>query len=288
MIWAALLAGAAGGGVWLIARAAYPPPRPLRAVAAELTEPRRTPDTADRTGGRWAAFASRLAGSSSPRLRADLAVVGVTAERHMLDKLGYAALFAAIGLAPVVLFPLVGAQVPLVGPVAGVVVLAAFGWVYPDAALRSRAVAARRAWSHALAVFTDVVGIALAGGAGVEDALLDAAAAGTGPQLERLSATLHAAQTRRLKLWDAIDELGTAADVSPLRELAASMSLAGESGSRVRDTLAAKAAALRARQLAEVEAEAQKASETMGVAPALMAIAAVVLIAYPAVAAFLA
>jgi tight adherence protein C len=65
------------------------------------------------------------------------------------------------------------------------------------------------------------------------------------------------------------------------------MSLAGESGSRVRDTLAAKAAALRARQLAEVEAEAQKASETMGIAPALMAMAAVVLIAYPAVAAFL-
>jgi hypothetical protein len=55
----------------------------------------------------------------------------------------------------------------------------------------------------------------------------------------------------------------------------------------VRDTLAAKAAALRTRQLAEVESDAQKASETMGVAPALMAIAAVVLIAYPAVAAFL-
>lgn len=289
MIWMALLAAVCGAGVWLVARAAFPPPRPLHVVAAELRQPRTSAAVAeaDDLRGRWARVAHRLAGSSSPRLRADLAVVGATAERHMIDKLGYASVFAAIGLVPVVALPLAGSTIPLLVPVAGAVLLAALGWVYPDIELRSKAAAARRAWSHALAVFTDVVGIAIAGGAGVEDALLDAAAAGSGPQLEQLSATMHAAQTRRLKLWDAIDDLGAAADISPLRELAASMSLAGESGSRVRDTLAAKAAALRTRQLAEVEAEAQKASETMGIAPALMAIAAVVLIAYPAVAAFL-
>lgn len=289
MIWMALLAASGGAGVWLVARAAFPPPRPLHVVAAELRQPRTSTAVAevDNLRGRWSRIARRLAGASSSRLRADLAVVGTTPERHMLDKLGYCSLFAAIGLVPLVAFPLAGAKIPMLVPLAGIVLLAALGWVYPDIELRSKAAASRRAWAHALTVFTDVVGIALAGGAGVEDALLDAAAAGSGPQLEQLSATMHAAQTRRLKLWDAIDELGAAADISPLRELAASMSLAGESGSRVRDTLAAKAAALRTRQLAEVESEAQKASETMGIAPALMAMAAVVLIAYPAVAAFL-
>lgn len=288
MIWMAVLAAGGGAGIWLLARAAWPPPRPLHVVAAELREPRSTlaPDL-DNLRSRWARLARRLAGASSPRLRADLAVVGSTAERHMLDKLGYSGLFAIIGLAPVVAFPLAGAEIPGLVPLGGVVLLAALGWVYPDVALRSKAAAARQAWAHALSVFTDIVGIALAGGAGVEDALLDAAAAGSGPQLEQLAATMHAAQTRRIKLWDAVDELGAAADIAPLRELAASMSLAGESGSRVRDTLAAKSTALRTRQLAEVEAAAQRASETMGVAPALMAIAAVVLIAYPAVAAFL-
>jgi Flp pilus assembly protein TadB len=284
----AVLAACCGAGVWLMARALFPPPRPLRTVAAELRQPRSAfiADGESLRGG-WARLARRLAGTSSPRLRADLAVVGKTAERHMLDKLGYATLFAAIALAPTIALPLVGDPAPVFVPVVGTLLLAASGWLYPDLELRSKAATARRAWSHALTVFTDIVGIALAGGAGVEDALLDAAAAGNGPQLEQLSAVMHAAQTRRLKLWDAIDQLGAAADISPLRELAASMSLAGESGSRVRDTLAAKAAALRARQLAEVESEAQKASETMGIAPALMAIAAVVLIAYPAVAAFL-
>ena len=43
---------------------------------------------------------------------------------------------------------------------------------------------------------------------------------------------------------------------------------------------------MRIRQLTESEAEAQKSSETMGVAPALMAVAAVVLIGYPALARF--
>jgi len=41
---------------------------------------------------------------------------------------------------------------------------------------------------------------------------------------------------------------------------------------------------MRIRQLTDAEADAQKSTETMGIAPALMAIAAVVLIGYPAVA----
>jgi hypothetical protein len=98
---------------------------------------------------------------------------------------------------------------------------------------------------------------------------------------------LRAAQTRRHKLWHALDELGARGGIVPLRELASAVDLAAESGSRIRETLLAKANALRVRQLTEAEAEAQKASETMGVAPALLAIAAVVLIGYPALARFL-
>ena len=160
------------------------------------------------------------------------------------------------------------------------------GWCYPDLEVRSRATATRRAWAQALTVYVDIVGISLAGGAGVEEALMVAAGAGSGPQFEELDATLRAAQTRRRKLWHALDDLGARADIVPLRELAAAVDLAAESGSRIRETLLAKANALRVRQLTEAEADAQRASETMGIAPALMAVAAVVLIGYPAVARF--
>ena len=213
-------------------------------------------------------------------------MLGRTGERYVLDKLAYALLFLALALVPAVLFAVLDVGVPALTSLVGAVLFAAAGWFYPDVDVRSRAVAARRAWSSALTVYVDIVGISLAGGAGVEDALMVAARAGTGPQFEQLNATLRAAQTRRRKLWHALDELGATADIVPLRELAAAVDLAAESGSRIRETLLAKANAMRIRQLTDAEADAQKASETMGIAPALMAIAAVVIIGYPAVARF--
>jgi tight adherence protein C len=289
MIWAAVLAAGIGAGICLIARALMPPARPLRVLAGELAEPRAALLVNDSPAGSlrrwWRRVAIRLGGQSE-RLTADLAVLGRTSVRHAVDKLGYAVVFLGFGLVPVVLFPLLDVAMPPASAVLAVLLLAGAGWTYPDLEVRSRARRARRSWNRAVTVYVDIVGISLAGGAGVEDALMVAADVGTGPEFGELRSTLRAAQTRRHKLWHAIDELGARIDVVPLRELAAAVDLAAESGSRIRETLIAKAAAMRARQLAETEADAQKASETMGIAPALMAIAAVVLIGYPAVARF--
>ena len=292
MIWAALLGAMLAAGCWLVARALVPPTRSLRVLADELVAPRlpaggRTVTTSA-LRRRWVGLAARLGGRTSDRLAADLAVLGRTPVRHMLDKLGYGVLFLALACVPTVLFPALDVDAP-------------------TARVRDRCRAVRRRRldvprcrgavpgpRHApglgrepLTVYVDIVGISLAGGAGVEDALMVAARAGSGPQFAQLDAALRAAQTRRQKLWHALDELGRRGDIRSLRELAAAVDLAAESGSRIRETLLAKANALRVRQLTEAEAEAQKASETMGVAPALMAIAAVVLIGYPALARFL-
>jgi Flp pilus assembly protein TadB len=268
-----------------------PSARPLRTLSDELVATRPTalarPVAGSGVRHRWQALAGRLAGGTSARLAADLAVLERTPTRHVLDKLGYGLLFLALALVPAVLFPVLAVDVPVLTTALGALLFAAVGWVYPDLEVRSRAAAARRAWSQALTVYVDIVGISLAGGAGVEDALMVAAQSGTGPQFTRLQQALRAAQTRRRQLWYALDELGTEADVVPLRELASAVELAAESGSRIRETLLAKADALRVRQLTEAEADAQRASETMGIAPALMAIAAVVLIGYPALARFL-
>ena len=197
---------------WIIARALVPPARPLRALAEELVEPRAATSVRpfDSTAARKRShqLAARLAGAPSERLAADLAVLGRTGERYVLDKLAYALLFLALALVPAVLFVVLDVGVPALTSLVGAVLFAAAGWFYPDVDVRSRALAARRAWSSALTVYVDIVGISLAGGAGVEDALMVAASAGTGPQFEQLNATLRAAQTRRRKLWHALDELG--------------------------------------------------------------------------------
>lgn len=283
MIVAAVLAAGIGLGLVVIARAWAPAPRPLHEIAAELREPRSAGVTHAGVQGWWSRLALRSMGKPSKQMLADLRVIGRTPARHALDKAGYSGIFAIIGLVPAIMWPAFDVAVPVWVLLIGVGLLALFGYVYPDIELRSKAARARKAWSQAISAYLDVVGIALAGGAGVEDAMIDAAKIGTGSQMAELHETLHAAQVRRRNLWSELEQLGRDADISSLRELAGAMHLAGESGTRVRETLVAKANALRSRQLTDAETEANKASETMGVAPALMAIAAVLLVAYPAV-----
>lgn len=287
MMLAALLAAAMGGGILLVVRAIVPPPRSLRTLSEELLEPRASRATSGGSRRWWERSAARLGAAPSVRLAADLSVLGRSPTRHTLDQLGYAVVFATLGLVPGLAAPLTGVAVPVLAVVAVAVVFGAVGWLYPALEVRSRARAARKAWAQALTVYVDIVGISLAGGAGVEDALIVAARSGTGPQFAELAATLRAAQTRRRKLWLALDDLGARSDIVPLRELSSAVDLAAESGSRIRETLLAKAGAMRVRQLTDAEADAQKSSETMGIAPALMAVAAVVLIGYPAIARFL-
>ena len=289
MIWAALLAAGLGAGLLIVARGLVPAARPLRLLSDELTTPRVRAGAfrpSDAPRARWERLVAKLAGGPSPRLASDLSVLGRSSGRHTLDKLGYAGAFLAMVVVAIALVPLAGVAVPIVPALTGAVGFAAFGWFYPDLEVRSKAAAARRSWAEALTVFVDLVGISLAGGAGVEDALSVAARAGAGPRFAELDDALRTSHTRRQKLWVALDELGERSDIPALRELAAAVDLAAESGSRIRETLLAKAGAMRVRQLTEAEADAQKASETMGVAPALMAVAAVVLIGYPAVARF--
>ena len=292
MIWAAVLAGAIGAGICLLARAVFPPARPLRTLSEELLEPRATVRL--RVGGTadvkrwWERLAARIDAGQSDRLIADLNVLGRSATRHTVDKLGYTLVYTGLAdVGAIVAVPILRVPVPVVSVAGAIILFGLVGWVYPDLEVRSRARATRKAWSQVITVFVDVVGISLAGGAGVEDALMVAAQAGNGPQFEELAAAMRAAQTRRRKLWYALDDLGIRCDIGSLRELAAAVELAAESGSRIRETLVAKAEAMRVRQLTDAEAEAQKSSETMGIAPALMAIAAIILIGYPAVARFL-
>jgi Flp pilus assembly protein TadB len=77
-------------------------------------------------------------------------------------------------------------------------------------------------------------------------------------------------------------ELGERLEVSELTELAASVSLAGTHGARIRASLAAKADALRGHQQAEVEAEAEAATERMTIPVAVLLFGFLVFIAYPA------
>jgi tight adherence protein C len=294
-----ILALACGAGVGLgllaIARGLAPPRPPLEAALARLqvgaTPARPLPaQPAPRGGAGWglrlvgaplARLARRL-GLAPGWLARDLAVLERPLERHLADK-ATLALFGLV-LAPAVAAALVvaGIRLPLALPAWASLALVVGGFFTPDLGVRAEAAARRRGLRHALGSFLDLTVVALAGGSGVEGALTDAASVGGGLAAARLRRALAAARLRREPPWAALGRLGEELGVDELVELAASMELAGTEGARVRASLAAKAASLRAHQLAEAEADAQAATERMSLPVVLLFAGFLVFIGFPA------
>ncbi len=277
----ALLGGLTGLGIWLVAAGVIRRPRPLAELAANLERDRSDTAAID-AASRWQRVAVSIAGHSSARLRADLEMTERTAVQHAIDRcstaLALTALPVAIGI---------GAAMTRVHAPVAIIVLAAvagapLGWWACDASLARTAARARRDFRHALATYLDLVVTLIVGGAGVETALADAAAVGAGAAFRHLRAALGAAQERREPPWRALGRLGQRLGIGGLDELAAAVTLAGENGASVSDSLAVKADALRARDLDDERAAAERASEAMSLPVVAMGLGFVVLVMFPA------
>lgn len=291
MIWLTLLGLALGGGLVMMWRSVRPQPVRLGPVISRLNRPYVDATVlpigaTDGVPARITAMPlfTRLRGVIKPQQFKDLRVMGRTVDRHVFEKLTSS---LALLVAPLVLDQLMrvlGTGLPGGAPMTVVAGLggAAFGFVLPDILLRSHAAARRRSFEHALSSYVDLVNVLLAGGAGVETALTAAAEAGDGTAFAEIRHTMMRAQAMRRSHWDTFAELGEQLGVEPLIELAASMQLAGEQGARVRQSLASKAAALRARQVSQIEAAAESASERMGLPLVVMFLGYLILLTYPA------
>ena len=141
---------------------------------------------------------------------------------------------------------------------------------------------ARRTFSYALSSYLDLASVLLAGGAGSETALIAAAATGDSWSFRMIRETLETARAGRTPSWRAFGDLGRRIGVVDLERLAGSMQLAGEHGAKVRLSLATQADALRTRQIGEIEADAQAATERMGVPTVLLFVGFIALLGYPA------
>jgi tight adherence protein C len=134
----------------------------------------------------------------------------------------------------------------------------------------------------AVAVFLDLVNVLLAGGAGIETAIVTAASAGDGWAFEEIRNTITRAQSSRERYWDALHDAGSFLQVQSLQDVAQSIRLAGEHGGRIRQSLMSRADALRKSNLAHIEHEAERRTERMGVPMVVMFVGFVMFIGYPA------
>ena len=288
MLTALVLGAGFGVGLWALAVWLFPPRPALGAVLARATAPPAPPPilAADDTG--WAATFGRpfitplrALGLPTERTARDLAVLGRPAATHLAEK----ATCAIVGLlAPVLLqllLALAGLSLSIEFPIIAGLVLAVAGFVLPDLQARSNAAKLRAGFRHALSAYLDLVWITLAGGAGVDSALNNSAAIGRGWAFEQICRALDTARLTRTTPWATLRQLGEELDVTELAELAASVSLAGTEGAKVRASLAAKAAALRTHQITDAEADAQAATERMSLPVMALFLGFLTFITYP-------
>jgi Flp pilus assembly protein TadB len=294
---AALLAGGAVGlGLYLLVRA-LAPSRPglgarlalIDAARAEQWQPAgRQPAQPSgsrlraRLGDRMAVFYATR-GWQHGSLRADVNLLGRSWEGFLATKAIAAA--AVVVLAPfaAVALAAAGVQLGAAVPLWLALLLGAVAFFLPDLSVRQEAALRRRDFRHVVGAYLDLVSMGLAGGKGVPEALVAAAEIGEGWALRRLRDCLLNARITGTTQWAALGRLGEELAVDELRDLAAALELVADDGAKIRASLAARAATLRSRELAEIEGKAGERSQSMLVAQLLLCAGFMVFLAYPAV-----
>ena len=217
------------------------------------------------------------------RTRADLAVLGRRTGEFLATKV--VAGLVLLLLAPVCWLVLRAWGVPLPGgvPVSLALVLGGAGFLVPDLALRGDAQRRRRDFRRVVGVFSDLVAMNLAGGRGLPEALLSSASVSDYWALVRIRQALAGARLSGRTPWQALGELGEELAVAELSDLAGALALAADDGAKIRASLAARAATVRRRDMADVEGEAGEKSQSMLVAQLVLCTAFMVFLAFPAV-----
>lgn len=299
-----MLAGAVAGlgvlvVVWLVAQPRTTGPVALALLDQRLARGRREASlTADRRhteeSQRMRRVGARIGdaldsqGLRLPaRLEADLGIVGQSREMFLARIAGGALLGGALpncALLPFAMLGLIGFAVPLWLVLIGALV----GGVIPYLELARLAEEKRRAFRHMVSAFLDLVAMNLAGGRGVPEALQAASSISDSWGVVRIRDTLESAKLQGITPWYALGQLGEEVDVDELRDLAAALALVAEDGAKVRESLTARAASMRHRELADAEAKAEERSQSMLVAQLLLCVGFLVFLIYPSLARVLA
>ncbi|MEZ5259675.1 MAG: hypothetical protein R2705_23175 [Ilumatobacteraceae bacterium] len=271
---AALLGAVGGTGLLLIVRGLRPRPVPL-----ELLIARRRSAAISQPTGRPHPLARRV--RIPQRSLADLRGARRPVARHAVDKLLLAVVCAVLGLAASWFVAIIGSAPCECAPGARCDRRRIHG---PRSA---RPITGRRPSPavpvHVRQRYLDLVNVLLAGGAGVETALEAAAEIGDGWAYDELRRALLRARTLRRSPWVTSANSARNSQSTNCRTSPEVCSSPGSTAHAFARRSRPRRPAARARQLAQIEADANSASERMGFPTVAMFVAFLGLLAYPAV-----
>jgi Flp pilus assembly protein TadB len=233
--------------------------------------------------GRRVADALRRRGIAYTSLRQDLAINGESFDMAIGRKALVAVGGFGLGLLLSVMLAVTGVPLPTGTELVIALGMAALLFVIPDLDAKQTATRRRREFCRALSAYLDWVSLQMSGRAAAAQALPDAARIGTGWPLALIRHTVIGATRAGRDVWDALSELGERIGVTQLRDLGALVKLVEHDGAQVRDTLTARAASLRAEELAEARGTAGKRDQSMLLAEILVGVGFAVFIGYAAV-----
>ncbi|MEV0611150.1 type II secretion system F family protein [Polymorphospora rubra] len=283
-----------GVGLWLVVVGWFPrPPRLDKALDAPYGIDRAADAAETQVSGwtgRWGRPAVRWlrrTGLPLASTRRDLATIDKPVDVHLAEQATAAVVGLLLPPVAAMLLAIAGVGTGMTMPTAASLVLGVAGFLAPELSVRTEAAKHRAAFRDALSSFLDLVVISLASGAGVDQALDDAAKVGSGPAYTELRYALTEARLARVPPWDILATLGRRVAVAELQQLAATVGLAGTEGAKVRASLRSRAVALRARQLTDAEGEANAATERMALPIVALFAGFLIFLGYPAMAAVL-
>lgn len=293
----ALIAGAVAGlGLFFLMFALIPRKVPLSRRLAAFDARRFTgplPRYADVIRRRDSALSRRIGsglatllaeqGWEFPSLRANLALADKSMESFLATKVLLAVLGFLLGPLLLVLVTVAGIHISFVIPVWLGLVLAIVFFLLPDLEVKQKADQRRKDFRHAVGSFLDLVTMNLAGGRGVPEALMSASEMGGGWSMSRIRDALANARITGQTPWQALGGLAEEVKVDELRDLATALSLVADDGAKIRESLTARAASLRRRQLTDLEGQAGERSQSMLVAQMVLVMGFLVFLVYPVI-----
>jgi tight adherence protein C len=286
MTLAFLLLGAGVGAGLALALSGLMPARPFLATAIHALHRPPAPVPPARRRLRVALVTPlRQLGLPRPATRADLAVLDRDPTGHLARQAGIAGIGLLAPPATIAGLNAIGAHIAWSVPLWLSLLLAAGGVLVTDRSVRQEAEDRRLLMRHTLAALLDVVPPALAAGAGVEQALGEAAGIADGWAAETIRHALLTARVTRVPIWQPLQELGERTGVVQLQQLASSLRLASGEGARIRAALLARGDALSQRLTTDMLTRAEAATERMSVPLMTLTTIFLLFLVYPALAA---
>ncbi|QIS22816.1 hypothetical protein [Nocardia terpenica] len=213
----------------------------------------------------------------------DLRLLEIDPARFLGDKILSGAAGFALPLVLTVSGRAIGAGIPESLALAAAPILGAALFLAPDAELRAKAARARTEFAQHLQIYLDLVTLNRIGGVGALQSLERAAAVGDSWVFHRLTEVLQRSQLAGQPPWLALSELSRRLALPDLADLGDIMTMSGEWGTSVVDSLRARSRSQRHEIVTHELGAAEAASERLRIPAACIALLLVAMLTVPSV-----